>query len=288
MTTPHDSMGVTPLVDWLTWTVPFSDEKLKGLPYHEAFTPDGELAAGVIKPYDNALRAGCATVYWSSAHPEWKLCYVMTGSDLNHFRQIGGRQRALVREITRLGGKITRLDMAFDMVGDDFAGDVMDLVLAFNQGWMKTGAKKMTHILEESAEGTRKGCTVYIGSRQSNRMLRVYDKGAQLETEFAYVRAELECKGDYARKCANALALFGMETVQAEIAGFVESGIPWLDNALETTEHIDPVVVGKKQTDFDAWVMRVALPNVIKAIRMGNSTLIDVLKIEIDRLDFPD
>jgi len=287
MLTPIDSMGVTPIVDWLTWTVQYNENKSVGLPSHEVFLPDETVAVGTIRPYNNAMRYGLATAYWNAEHPEWRLCYVMTGSDLTGFREQGGNEVALIAAIIRLGGKITRLDAAFDIIGE-LCGDVMDLVMAFNLGWLKTNVQKISHVLEEDKDGQRAGATVYLGSRHSQRMLRVYDKGAQLDTPFAWVRAELECKQDYARKVANALVVFGLETVQAEIMGFVETGIPWFDDALTMTDFIPQVVVGRKQTDFEAWVMTVALPNVIKAIRMGTSGIREKLKLELDRIDFPD
>lgn len=281
--TPIDSMGVTTNLDWLTWTVPYSEDKRAGLPRDFAMTEASDHPTGPIRPYNNARRYGPVSVYWSPKNPHWKLCYVMTGSDLTAFRNDGGNERALLFHIYALGAKITRLDVAVDILGDERA-DVLQVAQSFERGWCTTQVQKISQVHEQDSDGKRKGATVYLGSRQSNRMLRVYDKAAQLDHPSPWVRVEMECKQEYARKVGNALILFGMFAAQVEIAGLVETGIPWFDDAMMVEEHIDPVVVGRKQTSFDVWVMTAALPNVIKAIRMGNHEVAGKLRIEIDKL----
>ena len=89
--------------------------------------------------------------------------------------------------------KITRIDIAYD----DYHGE-RNLDSAV-ECW-KSGGFKFTHNPSINQVGNwtgndKKGRTVYIGSRSSGKMLRVYEKGKQLgDTESPWVRWELELK----------------------------------------------------------------------------------------------
>ena len=52
-----------------------------------------------------------------------------------------------------------------------------------------------------SKKNGRVGKTIYIGSRSSEKMIRIYDKAAEQNQEGVWIRYEIETKGDFADKC---------------------------------------------------------------------------------------
>lgn len=95
--------------------------------------------------------------------------------------------RRLITDIKAYGGRITRLDFSIDYCGRlDF-----DAFYTLHD----TGARPVPGIWK-----TPHGVTVYVGKRSSARMLRVYDKRAEIEAKgkvdigFDLTRIELEIK----------------------------------------------------------------------------------------------
>lgn len=88
--------------------------------------------------------------------------------------------------------KITRVDIAHD----DVEGETLSIEWARQQ--YQNGGFKPSRGLSPKArsvndEGSGDGCTFYVGSRESGKMARIYEKGKQLGDRFsAWVRFEVE------------------------------------------------------------------------------------------------
>ncbi len=100
-------------------------------------------------------------------------------------------------------GKVRRLDLAID--------DRRELVTyerlaeAIDSGALVTRARGVHWIIgKDAATGERGGWTLYVGSRSSERCVRIYDKRAErheragIEVGAPWIRVELEASGDYA------------------------------------------------------------------------------------------
>jgi phage replication initiation protein len=107
-------------------------------------------------------------------------------------------------------GHVTRIDVALD---DREASVAVETVrLAVEAGQVVSRSKQFKVIQASNhREGVRTGETLYFGSRESQSMLRVYDKRLELQAKgredaASYgVRWELEFKQDRAQACAKAL-----------------------------------------------------------------------------------
>lgn len=89
-------------------------------------------------------------------------------------------------------GRVTRIDLA----ADDFTGQT------YNIEWCKAqyagggfkparGASPVARMIDD--QGSRKGCTYYVGSRQSGKMFRGYEKGReQGDPDSPWFRVEVE------------------------------------------------------------------------------------------------
>ncbi len=101
-------------------------------------------------------------------------------------------------------GHFTRIDLAVDDRGCNFFSvDELCDYLAKQQVVSKF--RKWREIKENAFTGTAVGHSCYMGSRQSEVMLRVYDKQLEQQESFPWVRWELEIKHEKANKCAELL-----------------------------------------------------------------------------------
>jgi len=136
------------------------------------------------------------------------------------------------------GGHITRMDVALD---DRQATVAVDTVRqAFDAGQAVTRSQKFQAVKSSSnKDGGSRGETLYFGSRQSQTMLRVYDKRLELlqrhdERAQDYgVRWELEFKEDRAQACAKALVHLPAEDWREFIVGVLRSYVDFRETTRE-------------------------------------------------------
>lgn len=121
-----------------------------------------------------------------------------------------------VKEVAR---KITRIDVAFD-----YKSEAASAARTAEEYWLEHGIEgiKKTKLIS-----SKNGSTFYIGSRQSERMLRVYDKGLQLGDDPNWRRCEIEIKGATAHRNAENLSqsLAPAVLMMAEVLGTMTSSL---------------------------------------------------------------
>ncbi len=119
-------------------------------------------------------------------------------------------------------GHITRLDLALD----DRRGLVTydRLVAAVEAGAVVSRARRCSWTVGRATDdGSLAGWTLYIGSRTSEGVVRIYDKRAERQERVgavgagSWVRVELECKGELAEAMAPAVLEHGLAVVVGEI-----------------------------------------------------------------------
>ena len=119
-------------------------------------------------------------------------------------------------------GKVRRLDVAID----DRAGLVTyeRLQDTLSSGGLVSKAKTCRWIIEQDTRtAARLGWTLYIGTRKSAAMVRIYDKAAErlckgVQVAGSWVRVELEAHKDYADSLARAILAGGPAVGLAQIA----------------------------------------------------------------------
>jgi len=152
--------------------------------------------------------------------------------------------RSLLCQIAKYDGKITRLDFNIDYLG----------LLDFDAFYaLHDNERKPTPAILKSPSGA----TVYVGKRSSARMLRVYDKRAELATKkhidigFDMTRIELEIKRNMVERY---LALF-MAKNTLQILQDIQS-LYGLRGFCESHPASKPFDTGDKSTDCFAFVRR--------------------------------
>ena len=99
------------------------------------------------------------------------------------------------------GGIVTRIDLYLDKLGND-----IHLVEDFiNHAEIAGNTRLKTQVIESKKSGENLGKTLYLGSKNSARYWRVYDKGCEQGSQSnVWQRIELQCNrsGEYAHQVA--------------------------------------------------------------------------------------
>ena len=139
------------------------------------------------------------------------------------------------------GGHLTRMDVALD----DRAAlvSIAQIKQAVEAGQAVTRSQKFQVLAGSSLrDGASTGDTLYFGSRESQTMLRVYDKRLDLtqkgraEAQAYGVRWELELRNDRAQACGKALLTLPPEDWREFLVGVLRSYVDFR----ETTHHAEP------------------------------------------------
>lgn len=263
-------------LDWIRCTFPFEGEtpvenilaKMGGV--GEETRPKGS--------YNNAMAIDNVTVYWHSERPEMRILLEMTGQDLSAYRVAVGSDRDLLRKLIVMGARFTRLDFAVDFF--DTEGSVSDFAAKWRTPALKTKARSMTHITGQS-QNEDTGETVYLGSRTSTRMIRVYHKGKQAKTNLDWIRVELEWKAERAIQMASDMRDNGVKLAGlSHLRDFVEATkFEWFETVFdESYELVNIDTIGRPQTSRERWVWEVVLPAVAKELEDGTPGFLDALE----------
>ena len=149
--------------------------------------------------------------------------------------------RLVLAWIFARGGHVTRMDVALD---DRAAGvSIAQIKQAVDAGQAVTRSQKFQVLAGSSLrDGASTGDTLYFGSRESQTMLRVYNKRLELEQKGRDeakdygVRWELELKKDRAQACAKALLTLPPEDWREFLVGVLRSYVDFR----ETTHEAEP------------------------------------------------
>jgi Replication initiation factor len=186
-------------IDWLAVTyqnVPNPTRLLAPIMQGHSFTVKGPGPHGYLKMWTNDLGATLLT----DGAPNMGIHAIMTGQTLESVRAFGATDRTLAGDIVAMNGRVSRVDVAVDVFETTLTPE--DLETAYRALRVMTRARAGSVIRDlETPEHT-----VYIGKRASGRLLRAYNKGAQMRTDEAWLRLELECKKVMARNLIATIA----------------------------------------------------------------------------------
>lgn len=160
---------------------------------------------------------------YSSVTPFGSVAYEVDSFDVSFYSSV---LRDLLRKIQEKG-HLTRFDIAIDDIGANYYSlPALDKKLANNEYVSKFRGHESKISYHTGNE--LKGYTIYLGSRHSDIMLRVYDKQLEQNSrrvndsdaliECPWIRWELELKDDYASRAAKFL-------VDGELLNTVACGI---------------------------------------------------------------
>lgn len=252
-------------VDWLSYTAFWGSQ---GLPRHMHHSSRARLAdrlsGGVhiwveAKPrhgYTSALEAqtlpGLA-VFQNVQRPDMGVHVVYTGRALqkSHLNE-------LLQLVSGLQASVTRIDIAVDVP------EKIDIETLYGMARNKQWVCK-TRTSPKLVRST--GDTMYVGSRTSEKFMRVYDKQAESGTEFPWTRIELECKSEFARGIAKYIIQEGLQDIPNIIKGFCDfpDNEEWSRVMACPTP---PVSFPKteRHSDTDTWLLMGVMPTLVRRV----------------------
>ena len=183
-------------------------------------------------------------------------------------------------------GRASRIDMTINIVGGSLTPTRAHKAL--QTGKLITKARAWRFV-QGNTDGVA-GDTLYLGSRDSERFVRIYDKAAErgIVNGEAHLRLELELKGMLARAGLETCMLYG---VDAAIVGAFEQCFRW------DTPEIDLAFSGPSQAlpefprkvgNTEKWLLSQCIPALAKLIRLKpefHAKFVDALSAEMRRLD---
>ena len=262
-------------LDWLRFTLP------------DGALDDGERAPSFVggetnecKPvlsYNTAVMNEFHSLHWHTDHPEFRVMVEMTGQQLSKLRKAGTTESGLISKAIELGAKFTRIDFAVDLF--DTGGRPVDVLQCWRHDQFYTIAKSVSLVSKETRKSTT-GETVYIGSRSSERLVRVYDKAQQQKTKTDWLRVELEAKGKRADQLGRLMQSDGVDkSGLAMLADVCEwSDIDWFENIWGSEyEPFEIDSIGRPETDRERWLRTVVVPVITEELEAGSAWLFDAL-----------
>ena len=259
-------------LDWVRFTYDINTPLESVWQGHPCFEPDPR-SVTTMPAYNTTMTLRCGRIDWHSERPENKRMMTMTGEDLTRARAMGLNERMMLCHFfDQPDVHFTRVDIAADLYG----GERKNLISLYNAVLSEKAvcrAKRIHKIESHNQKGEDLGKSVYIGSRTSETMMRVYDKAREtkmLDTE--WTRVELELKNRQADAAAWAISLHGSEKVFRDMATryLNSTGVAWYEALLRDLDA--PRLVeepGRKITNFERWVREVCLPAIQKAVADG-------------------
>lgn len=168
---------------------------------------------------------------------------------------------SLVSDMCReVHDRCTRIDIATDIyVGDERAVETF-IAHGFSKRFKSTSWNKSST-----------GETFYIGSRKSERMVRVYQY-AKPHPRHSMMRVEFEFKGERAKQVCKALIDNEASEIMSEVSKAHDFKSPLWNPIENDNQTLEPLVGKQKQNGTVAWFHKQVSPAFVKLVRNGTIT----------------
>jgi len=251
-------------VDWIAAT--FNIEQ--GFSFVKEITNNGTMASTKghgTKGYDSSITyANGVLASWHSTISANGLHVTLAGSSLRKLLANGLDWKHIMVLIDQYGGRTSRVDLAFDIKNGQLTNE------SFDKSALKSYKGKGRTPKFVKLVGGDESWTTYVGSRQSEKFLRIYDKAKEQGDYVSdYVRIELEAKGETAHALgwnfsrSDKDQCVGM--AKTLVLGVVDFNIPaW--NAAFNGLPVDFSIPQGKDKDTFGWLLKQCVPSLAKEI----------------------
>lgn len=275
---------LTITLDWLAGTVKEQNNETAGFMLWLGMDNDCERLAATNGYAEAARTPYGAIVSWNTNRSDMGTHVVLSGSTLRTIQERTGiGPQEMLRRMCNAGFNISRLDLAKDLV---------NVPIDYGAIWRDIQQKAYTGTARtfNRIEGATDGVTIYIGSRTSERFLRLYDKAAQTgEKDTPWARLELECKGMSARAMASFLAQ--EQTWACAFDGQVSEMVNLTNNKdWSLFFNVDDVPIGlpkmEHKSDREKWIDEQVISAVVDHfVKNPDSDAIKRLRQTLDLID---
>ena len=167
------------------------------------------------------------------------------------------------------GYKSSRIDLAID--AHDSGLSIDSLYQAFKREETETKAKNASII-----ENTQGGKTLYIGSRQSEAFVRIYDKAKEQNQTGDWKRIEIELKGYKAQEATNMCIASNnlSKLITSIVLGYINFPRNMHYQRIVKSDKT-PIKSDKKQTsDTRKWLMNDVISAMVKVYKNGDTSIV--------------
>jgi len=233
-------------LDWLSFTAKgISDQAASkalafGLP-HKAWTD-----VNAVHGYKLARQHPFGHIVMSHpGRPEMGVHVMMTGQAMSKLNANGYDTVSLIPWCLEQQARITRLDLAIDV--HDEPVDIIGLTRCKQVKGEEGSAKKWNLIT-----GSDNGVTLYIGSRKSEKFMRIYNKAAEMSLEgVMWSRFELEVKQDTCATIAAAIVTLQSGEIPHYVKGLMRGLFNPADTLYQQIMDVPSIHVGSTKDTSD-------------------------------------
>jgi len=193
--------------DWFEVTEPLQNAPFSEWMYQNllAWNVTRQHSKGLNGYREKTLWGGIVSEQYSPADERMGRHWTFPGSSWDKLSKQTGFETGWtywLRSWAELGkGNVTRIDLASDFTDVDARTIAADIIHGMNEGLCRK--RSWTEMAN-----SKDGYTMYFGSRQSDVMLRTYDKGAQMNLEpFRLARTEFEVKKAKSRSLGDGMRM---------------------------------------------------------------------------------
>lgn len=253
-------------IDWLsvTFKTGFTDLQLRkacsfGFPLKTWAIDKGKFgySTAFIHPFGLLVMS-------NHSRPEMGVHLAFSGRALHSLAEHDITGVSLLQWALENGGRVTRLDLAIDAFEVEI--DPITLASCPRIALEPGSARKWS-----SVKGHDGGATAYIGSRKSEKFLRIYNKAAeQHRNDILWTRLELELKSDSARAAANQFIAMTDEERPQFIKGMIKALFNPNDTTFQAVIHGADTVKLPTVKDTDdktlQWIMGTVAHSIAKTM----------------------
>lgn len=252
-------------VDWISVT--YQDKQFDAVHGDLGLDFFGENRPTPARPgYSHARRyANGATLHWHITRPDQGVHLVLGGQALSRLNDVGQNSFDVLETLVSARGKLSRIDLARDAINFSFGLPELcqlALVKAYK------GTARTAHVIT----GSDGGQSLYLGSRESNRYLRAYNKAAETGWSGVWERLELELKNKGAEAIQREVFNNGIGNLEPVFTGLVKGMFKVDHKTFEDflgQEAVSTKMVVRHERDTEKWLMEQVAPSIRKWLENG-------------------
>lgn len=201
---------------------------------------------------------------WHDVREDMGYHIMLSGSALRALAAQGQDSLQVLRALNLLGARCSRIDLAIDVFGSTL--NCTNLCKPNRKPYKGRGRTPKFTLVGDVEDGW----TIYVGSRSSEKFLRVYDKAKEAGYEDgSWVRVEMECKGSMAHylgaELSNATSFVAYQTCSSLVRTLVDFDVPDWSDAL-AAHKVEISLPKKTERDTFGWLIKACAPALAKEI----------------------
>jgi len=231
---PFDNMGVeitnsselvenSAKIDWLSFTIPLTDDSsTMGIVADYSSFLGGAIPLDYGRYFYSHSRAVLESgrIFWNPERAEMGIHIELPASALAALVSIHGPDESPIYDLICKALGDRALFKRLDVAADSYTIPMSTILTADDNGYLVTRSRTV----QETKNRRGPGSTLYIGSKNSNRLVRFYDKAAQqgLSNEMIWTRAEVQLRNEMAHQAVMLIMSDGedMESIISSAVDF--------------------------------------------------------------------